>query len=222
VYDTLSRAVAGARVEVLDGPSAGNATITNTDGMFTLTAAINVGGRLRAIKDGYESATTTFQAAPLWLYLAVAGTVNLAGRYTLTVEADPQCADLPPAARKRTYDATVTRGVGSNPSVQLTLTGASLDRYFHVLSLYAELATVHFDLSDNGIVEEIEDETYFTLGGYGTASGATESLISSTFDGVITYCHVKPGTTPFWPCVDDFVTRAQCQSSKHRLTLMRQ
>src|SRR5262249_37478225 len=155
----------------------------NTDGLFTLTAAISVGGRLRASKDGYEPATTPFQVSPLMLFLAVTGTVNLVGRYTLTVEADPHCADLPPAARKRTYDATVTRSWGSNPSIQLSLTGPSLDRYFHVLSLYAERATVNFDLSDNGIVEEVEDETYFTLGGVGTASGATESLISLPFNG---------------------------------------
>src|SRR5512147_419411 len=69
VYDTLSRPVAGAGVEVIDGPSAGTTTLTAADGAFTLSAAPSAGATVRATKAGYTSAVAPFQNAEIRLWL---------------------------------------------------------------------------------------------------------------------------------------------------------
>jgi len=79
---------------------------------------------------------------------------------------------------------------------------------------------VTFDLSDNGIEEEVAPETYFFVGGVGNAvtqAGATE--ISGPFSGVLDYCVLQsdPGTS--YPCSDEAISRGRCSSANHRMIL---
>ena len=106
------------------------------------------------------------------------------------------------------------------PFFTAVLDGAGLDNYFHNIMLQTGGDTAVFDLSDNGIVEEIADDAYFSVGGVGRARGATESGVSALFSGTIDYCEVT-GTESSWPCAGPVVTREQCQSSNHRMTLAR-
>jgi hypothetical protein len=221
VYDRYSRPVDGAHVEVIDATPPGQPTMSDADGVFTLTAPF--GSRLRATKDGYQPAIVQIQTAPVAFYLAPFGTLNLSGRYTLTIDADPACVSLPPVVRTRTYEATVEAAASTlgAPYFIASITGQGLDRYFNFFAMRTSGDTVDFDMSDTGIVQEIGDETYFSIGGYGSVSGATESGVSTLFNGTIAYCEVKPGSESAWPCAGPVVAREQCQSSNHRLTLTR-
>ena len=53
VTDTGFRPIAGATVEVLEGPHAGMTITSNGSGQFTLVGAFEVGTRVRARREGY-------------------------------------------------------------------------------------------------------------------------------------------------------------------------
>src|SRR5206468_3096412 len=59
VADTAFRAVAGARVEVVDGPQAGLSIVSDAVGQFTYTGTFASPVTFRISKDGYISATET-------------------------------------------------------------------------------------------------------------------------------------------------------------------
>jgi len=79
---------------------------------------------------------------------------------------------------------------------------------------------VTFDMSDNGIEEEVAPETYLFVGGMAyapTQPGAT--TISAPLSGVVDHCVLKsdPGTA--YPCTDQAIRRVQRRSASHRMTL---
>src|SRR6186997_2568047 len=61
VGDTAFRSLAGARVEVLDGPQAGTSITTGDNGQFSYTLPSAAAVTLRASKDGYIALTKTTQ-----------------------------------------------------------------------------------------------------------------------------------------------------------------
>jgi len=92
VTDSGFRPLAGARVEVLDGPQAGASAIADASGQVTLSGTFDGATRFRASSDGHVSAIQTWNCsvgavgcptnARPWLgfYLAVlASPVNIAG-----------------------------------------------------------------------------------------------------------------------------------------------
>ena len=117
VTDAAWRPLAGARVEVVEGPQAGLSTTTDANGDYFLRGSFDDATRFRATKDGH--APSTFSLPPAcdpcnphwWIHFALealAPKPNLAGDYSLTVIANSACAALPDAVRSRTYEATVT------------------------------------------------------------------------------------------------------------------
>ena len=117
VYDTASRRVAGATVEILDGPQAGVVTTTDDAGNFSFTGSFDDTMRVRASKPGHVSKTQTSRVAcdmcaryiGFQLELEIAP-IDLAGGYTLSFIADSAaCASIPETARARTYNATIAR-----------------------------------------------------------------------------------------------------------------
>lgn len=230
VNDTAFQPVPNARVEVLDGPESGTTTITDASGRFSLEGEFTATTRFRAAKDGYEAAVQTLQPSTtipsasrsLTFFMSVAGASG--NHATLTVEADGACSDLPSSVRVRTYPATVTAGafplLPANTAFFATLSGASLDGYFHVVFIRVEGARITFDLSDNGIEEEVAPETYYFVGGVGgarTQPGATS--ISGPFSGVVDYCTLKTDPGTLYPCSDQAITRVRCASANHRMSL---
>lgn len=220
VDDTVFQAVPGATVEVLDGPEAGRSVVTDESGKFSLIGDFQPSNRLRATKMGYGMAIRTFPSA-MTFFLGVGGIS--ANSATLTVEADPACTELPNNLRKRTYAATIAAEApaAGNHLFVANLTGASLDSYFRSVQLRVGGDQLMFDLSDNGIEEDIEDEGYLFVGGVGYAvlrAGAT--TISASLDpGVIDYCVLKSDPGSAYPCTDQSLARVQCQSARNRLTL---
>ena len=148
VTDTAYRPVAGARVEVVDGPSAGVAAVSDADGQFVLSGQFSAATQFLASKEGHESRTQPWSCsvavcpgavnAQPWLgfYLTVhEPTVNIAGDYHLTFIADSACTDLPEAARSRSYRATVTArpadGRSTLPGFDLKADGAEFIGTLH-------------------------------------------------------------------------------------------
>ena len=115
VYDSAFRSLAGVKVEVVDGPSAGVSTMSNPDGSFSLAGTFDDTVAFRASREGYVTATRTQQRNPtgsVWLSFTLsvlAAPVAIAGDYTLTLSAASACAgSLPEGARERTYAATIS------------------------------------------------------------------------------------------------------------------
>ena len=117
VSDAAWRPLAGARVEVVDGPQAGLSTTTDGSGEFRLSGNFDDTTHFRATKDGHVASTWPLPAAcgpcnpDWWIHFsleALAPHPNLAGDYTLTVIANSACTSMPEALRTRTFDATLT------------------------------------------------------------------------------------------------------------------
>jgi hypothetical protein len=128
VRDSISRPVSDARVELADGPQAGQFATTDMGGQFafapfTASAAMVT---LRVTRDGYAPATYTVarqgDSQSGVIFLTPLTRVNPAGEYQFTLTAAAACEALPPAVRTRKYTAVITGPTGS----LVTLSGADL------------------------------------------------------------------------------------------------
>jgi hypothetical protein len=236
VFDTANRALAGAIVEVLDGPQAGASATAAASGAFSLTGTFDRTTRFRATDEGHVAATRSFDsiATNKSIFFALdvlAGPVNIAGDYTLTFVADSACAgELPSEVRTRTYAATITpyssSGHPANTLFTAALSGAELDTYYNRMFIFVAGDYLDFDLSDNYLVEEVGPETYLLIAGVGAVSVGRSgvSTISASFKGVFDYCVMKsePENGAPYRCVpSEAVAHAQCESANHRLILTR-
>jgi hypothetical protein len=238
VYDTAIRAVAGVRIEVLDGPQAGTSATTDAAGAFSLAGTFGPTTRFRAARDGYVTATSTLTAAglpngTLGFFLEVqGGSVDMAGNYTLTFIADSACAaDLPADTRTRSYAATLSAnqspGRAVNTQFVATLTGGGeLDRYYRNVFILVAGDFVDFDLSDNYVEEEVGEGRYLAIGGVGGASIGQSNFatMSAPFKGGFDYCVPKtePAGGERYSCAPEAsLEHAQCYSNHHRVVLTR-
>jgi hypothetical protein len=242
VMDTAFRPLAGANIEVIDGPDAGTSTIADATGQFSLTGAFDPTVRFRATKDDYVTATQPWSCsvgtcpgptnARPWLgfYLEPRSTpVSIAGNYTLTFIADGVCANLPSEARTRTYAATIAPeskpNVPANSSFSVTVSGAPLLANFDRFSIGVAGDYLGFWL-DGGhnasLIEQLAPNTYYAISGAASASVGRSSVstISTSFDGWIEHCELKSAVGSYSGC-SATVTRAQCESKNHRLVLTR-
>jgi hypothetical protein len=238
VGDTAFRSVAGARVEILDGPQAGMALTTDGDGHFSYAGTFASAVTLRASKDGYIALTKTTQTSTPggrpWVYFqleVVAPPVNIAGDYTLTFVVDDSCAGMPNELRTRSFAATIAPQ--TNPATRpdtsfaLTLVGAlffgAFDHFpIGVAADYAALMV--YNGEDFGLVEQVGPKAY--LGFYGEARATVGTLpastISAAFDGVIDYCALTSDSGWNYNCSSGpAIAHVACQSKNHRLTLTR-
>jgi hypothetical protein len=132
VRDTALRPLAGVRVEVVEGPLAGESAPTDAAGRFDLPGTFSDTAVVRAAKDGYVPSTKSYQARgagrqaiDLILELTIPS-VNIAGDYAITFTADASCsAGLPDAARTRTYAVVVSSLSNSPGQYRAVLGGAT-------------------------------------------------------------------------------------------------
>lgn len=237
VFDTGQRVVAGALVEVLDGPQAGVSTTTNATGEFELRGTFDDTTRFRAAKEGHVSAINTLLPScercnpHRWIYFnldVLAPPVQLAGNYVLTLTADT-CANLPAEARTRSYDVTITPSTYRPATAfELTVTGGSLLEGFrrgwmNVAGDFVSIGTGDWH-GTPGLVEQLAPNSYvgFDGGAEATVTTSPVETISASFWGLIEHCVLKTDMGPTYYCgLDRAVVRTQCNSTRHHLTLTR-
>jgi hypothetical protein len=242
VFDTALRPIAGALVELLDGPQAGTVAITNASGNFSLVAVVDDATRYRASRDGHVTAEA--RAIPdcqlchpsrlVLFYLSlVEPPVDIAGTYALTFLAGAECTNLPEELRTRSYHVAIALDDftwsgypnDARTSFRVTPTGtqfpAGLNGFW--LNVAGNDVTVLLgDHTDPGVAERVAADTYFAFNGRATVSlHPPVSSIDTTFEGWIDAC-VNPGMGSRYDCTPGpTVTRNRCTSRSHRLVLTR-
>jgi hypothetical protein len=232
VYDTAFRSLAGAKVEVVDGPQAGLSTTSDASGGFSLTGLFDDATQFRATKDGYITATRTLQpfcarCNPNWwinFSLEVPTTpVSVAGDYTLTFIANSGCDKLPDEVRTRTYTTTIapaSAGGSGNGYFSGPVNGALQDWNFLDVGVAGEYVAIWLET----LVEQITPNTFLSFGGLAavTSIGITaESVMTLPFDGSIDYCVTKSAEGHYEDCYRGLATHAVCTSKNHQLILTR-
>ena len=203
VYDAAWRPLAGARVEVVNGPDAGRFVTADSKGGYRLNGAFDETTRFRATKEGHAAAdwplpSSCGQCNPHWwlfFYLeSLAPHADLAGDYTLTVIANSACAALPTDARTRSYAATVTRSAASahaaGSQFVVKVGGATFVDGYSRFTIGVAGDFVKADIGDwghggAGLVEEVAPNTYVVISGSieTTVPAADAATISARWSG---------------------------------------
>jgi carboxypeptidase family protein len=223
VSDGAFRAIAGARIEVLDGAQAGATTITDSRGEFSFWGTIEDNTRFRATSDGYSPSVKTLQPPcaacnpTRWVNFvlnAVTPSVDMAGDYTATFTGT--CDNLPTDLRTRTYEATIGSGP-YNGYVNVPLRGGTFVKGWDSLPMGVESDYVAFWIEI--LVEQIAPSTYLTVNALAAAHVGTHVKETYTFPlvGSISYC-VTQDTAPYDDCYHKPVTYASCASGQLTLT----
>jgi len=240
VSDSAFRSLAGARVEVLDGPQAGTTATADNQGHFSLTGTFDDATRFRASREGHVDATGTLSPACatcittrryIYFYLAVLSPpVDIAGNYTLTFIADAACTDIPSELRTRTYAATITPGSNShspaNTYFDVTFAGARFLADYGSFPIGVAGDFVAFELRGEGpyLVEEVAANTYIGFDGRASASvgSARVSGIATPFQGFVDYCALSSPMGQYYDCRPGLaLARTECESNNHQLILTR-
>jgi hypothetical protein len=217
------------RLTVDAGVGQGVTTTTNGNGIYTL---YGVAGRvsIAATRQGYLNRIETLDVSQhrlLNIEMVPAGQpVDLAGHYSLALEAEDCASRLPDGARRRVYEAKVDQE-GRQLSVRLS--GADLlvndnrgDRFsgvirgdglvvFHIgddfFTYYG-----YYTTPNPTLVERFNEASVLVVIGDVSAKGSTAG-ISGTLAGSIGL--VQRTAPPFWPF------SVVCHSSRHRFEMQR-
>ena len=239
VSDTAFRSVAGATIEILNGPSAGLTTTSDATGQWGFAGVFDDSTQFRATKEGYEPAVKPL--GPFceachpnrWVNFALkaqAAPVNVAASYAMTITVDPACSNFPDSVRTRTYAATL-------PSTMDASAGSSAANAYFSISPTGANFVPGWNQFEGGVsgnyvafwfetlVEEIAPGNYLMIGM--SAGGIVDSEHPTTIEirggGQIAYCAVDPATGVFDDCIKHrTLTYAQCDSNQHALVLTRQ
>jgi hypothetical protein len=183
VSDTAFRAVADVRIEVVEGDRAGTAAITGRGGGYAFPGTFTGAILVRASKTGYldvvrrhDPSTWRQEQQQLAFTMPLSSpSVDLTGRYTLTLTAVDGCS-LPPEMRTRTYPVSIVQRQGRSEPHQYeavleggTFVAAPLAGRFQIDVAgtfgYFYLGNP-YDWND-AIVEEVAPMTYLALWGFG-------------------------------------------------------
>ncbi len=238
VYDSAARPLGGARVEVLDGPQAGQWTLTDGTGSYGFNGTFDDATRFRATMTGHMPATGTrgafcAQCHPnWWLYFFLqpdGPSADLTGDYALTIAADPACTDLPTSARERTYKARIAHVVRNmrppETAFKLTVDGAPFLSGYGEIDVWVAGSAVTAEVGDlhgaPGLVEQVAATTYLTFGGSIAAVVTTPLRITASFDGFIAQCELAEAWGGRRNCTSAPKV-SSCTSARHQWTLSRQ
>jgi hypothetical protein len=225
VYDTAYRPLAGARVEVVDGPQTGQATTVSSTGEFSLAGAFDDMTRFRAIKDGYVTAIRTRSSAS-WITFelgVLAPPVDIAGDYTMTFVADGSCVSLPDELRTRAYATTIPAAANASPanaSFSIPVSSALKGWDVQGMGVSGDYVAVWLET----LVEQLKPNTFLLFSGLASASIATShgTAITLRFDGLIDYCTTKAEPGRHQDCwAGSAAEHRQCVSANHQLIFTR-
>jgi Carboxypeptidase regulatory-like domain len=237
VYDTAFRPVAGASVQLVDGPQAGTMTTSDASGHFSYDGTFSMPVTLRATKDGYTTATAPAQALTDGRAYAgfqlgsVTPPVGIGGSYTLTITADSACTTLPDDVRTRTYRAAVIAATNTRApagtSFNGTVAGAQFAPHANLfwVGVFGDYVSTSTIGEGPSIVEQVGPNRYIAfMGEAGLSVGSADtSTISAPFKGTIEYCELKSAIGQYYDCSPELAAvREECTSNNGQLTLTRQ
>jgi hypothetical protein len=242
VYDTASRRVAGATVEILDGPQAGVVATTDDAGKFSFMGTFDDTIRFRASKPGHVSKIQTSRVpcdmcaryVGFQLELEVAP-IDLAGSYTLSFTADSAaCAGIPEIARARSYNATVVRRQTMPWMFDLSISDPSVLHGYMWEGMNMSVAGNYLSMfvgdlhGSSGLIEQVSPDAYVGFdGGSGASVGTSFSTVSMPFDGVIEYCQLpagspSPTSSGTYSCLPTQPSaKVRCMSKQHTFVMSR-
>ncbi len=237
VADTAFTLLAGARVEIVDGPQAGEFVMTDSTGSYVLTGPFAGSETIRATKDGYVASTRMFSSSlgPLQnqYFIAfslnvLAAPVNLAGDYTLTLVADGACTQLPDEVRTRSYAVAITREPSSiyrpdDTLFSVAFTGSDFVDSRRGFSIGVAGNDIGIWVSDPRVVERLGANNYLAIEGEArTTVAAPASTIAAAFGGTIEYCESTAPLVPYYSCDPRLgAKKAVCESKNHRMIFQR-
>jgi hypothetical protein len=236
VADTAFRLLEDAKVEIVDGPRAGESVRTDSKGSYALAGPFSGTEIIRASKDGYVTGTRTFGSSlrvqneyfVAFSLNVPAAPVNLAGEWTLALTADGACAQLPAEVRTRVYAATITLEPNSiyrpdDTTFSVALSGSEFVDSRHGFSIGVAGNDLGIWVSDPRLVERVAANTYLAIDGEARATAsAPASTISAAFAGTIEYCESAATQVPYYGCASGpGVRKVVCESRNHRMTLQR-
>jgi len=232
VGDTGFRRIAGADVEVLDGPQAGMRLTSDANGEFTFTGVFSGGVTMRATKEGYVPATETVRIYPSGPYVffslvSLVAPVQIAGDYTLTITADSSCTSLPEDVRTRSYSASLIEVRNGNAPANTFFSGHVTGGQFYRnassfwIGVSGDYLGISTDLDGPSLVEEVETSRYVAYAIDAAATGVTSGAVSISvpFTGTIEYCE-SSSLGAYYDCTV-YARREQCTGTNGRLTLTR-
>ena len=191
VSDSITRALDGASVTLVDGAQAGASTLTDAAGRFSIPFSSGDAVQVRFAKEGYLPLVTSVHpdvpggsgGIAITLFLTTSP-VSLAGTYTALFTADASCSQIPQAFRTRSYTATIGQQgeMPRNTRLDVTLSGATfaqggsrmvLNTFFgfvkgDTVDLRIENVTAILGDWDEGISEQVAPGVFVSV--FGTAS----------------------------------------------------
>jgi hypothetical protein len=233
VSDTAFRPLPGATVEIINGPHAGMSTRASVNGEFSFTGQLDETTKFRATSDGHIESIRVLQpicascSPPWWIHFTLdvpSASVDVAGNYTLTIEADSTCTTLPSEVRSRTFTATIPHPSiapvpGGNSVVQVG--GATVVAGWDAIGIGVSGDYVALWLEV--LLEQPAPATFIAFTGQAAGIvGTSRDAISLPFAGSIDYCASTSGTPQYMECRESqSSTRLGCTSTSHRLVLRR-
>jgi hypothetical protein len=214
VHNTVNRPVAGALIEIVDGPRAVAHTTSDDRGAFGFVGGRGSAVTLRVSRDGFAATTMTAawstnanQRTNVVLKSLEPPLAIVPGAYTMTLISDPSatgwfgvgCAGFPPELLRRTYDATIapaTQVEGfvvryTNPTL-LTLPGP-----FGFGFTFTQAGQfIGFELEvgfGSGPTELLSEHRYLTVSGVAPTSEPatlTENSLMIPFWATFEYCQL--------------------------------
>ena len=240
VWDSALRGLGGARVEVLDGASAGTTVVAERSGAVTLTGAFDSSTRFRASHEGHETLVSTWagnNGASAWLTFTLRPLAppppDLAGDYTMTITASASCSSLPAESRSRTYRASLKAnarpGTADVLGFVVTLESDAVLEwtrrgYIGVAGTYASSWWATGEAMESpGLVESLGDNRYVTFRGVATATlnPATRQPIALTLNGTIELLGLRGPMTSTNVPPGAVISQESCESNAHRMVLTR-
>jgi hypothetical protein len=236
VSDTAFRSVAGAVIEIVNGPSAGLTTVSDARGEWGFVVALDDSTQFRATKEGYEPATKPI--GPFcgtcnpnrWVNFELKTRempANIAGSYAMTITVGRACANFPEQARTRTYAVTLpsmtdasTGSLAANASFVISPTGANFVSGWN--QFWGGVSGNYIAFWFESLVEELAPGHYLIIGmsAGGLVGPEHPTTITTQGDGGITYCTVDAASGVFDDCLrGKAVVYAPCYSGPHALIL---
>lgn len=233
VTDTAFRAIPGARIEILDGPSAGLSNTADQNGVFHFISKNTGTVTLRVSRSGFENATVSASWQPhmsrSWaqvLLTSLQSSLAIAvGRYTLTVTSDRSDinCDFPAELESRTYEGNIRNSSLAKYAYDFViLPGApTVTRPYGNFSFGVAGSFVGWEeIDDNIFFEEFPGFRYMMI--YGQApttdpAASSESSLTIPFNGTFRYCQLKIPLGRYNDCsqvpIDQIIELRQCSSS---------